>query len=149
MELYSISFLWVIINIIFYSFVLNPMLPSFYIARGYYRFSHRGWANFRCISSQFGRTVNPIYMFMPRLNHPLSKPCVAVPGVKNCTSMLGPIFKEESCPGKVGHYPNQVNFSDNLHEKKSWLLFTSQQYSRACSFCPKQRSRILWEICPG
>ena len=53
---YSISLLWVIIIIIFNYFVLNPMLPSFCIARGYYRFSQRGWANFLC--SQFGRTVN-------------------------------------------------------------------------------------------
>ena len=71
------------------------------------------------VFSQFGRTVNPICKFMPRLNHPLSKPCVAVPGVKNCTSMLGPVFKEKICPGKVGHPPNQDNLSEPLHEKKS------------------------------
>ena len=70
------------------------------------------------VFSQFGRTVNPICMFMPRLNHPLSKPCVAVTGVKNCTSILGPVFKEKICPGKVGHPLNQVNFSEPLHEKK-------------------------------
>ena len=128
-----ISLLWVIIIIIFCSFVLNPMLPSICIARGYYRFSPRGWANFRCISSQFGRSINPICMFTARLNHPLSKPWFAVPGVKNCTSMLGPVLKEKSCLGKVGHPSNHVNFSEPLREKKSWPLHPSQQCSRACS----------------
>ena len=36
--------------------VLKPMFSSFYVAREYYRFSQRGWAHFRCISNQFGKT---------------------------------------------------------------------------------------------
>ena len=110
------------------------MLPSFYIARGCYRFPQRGWANFWCISILFGRTVNSNMLFVSRLNHPLSKPRSAVPGIENCISVLVYAFKEKSCPGKVGHPPNQVNFSEPLQEKKKkWPLFKSQ-YSRACSF---------------
>ena len=113
--------------------MLNPMLPSFYIARGCYRFPQRGWANFWCISILFGRTVNSNLLFESRLNHPLSKPCSAVPGNESCISVLVYAFKEKRCPGKVGHPPNQVNFSEPLQEKKKWPLFKSQ-CSRACSF---------------
>ena len=83
-------------------------------------------------------------MFVSRLNHPLSKPCSAVPGIENCTSMLVPAFKEKSCPGKVGHPPNRVNFSEPLHEKiiepfsranaRAHALFV-QNSTRACSDC--------------
>ena len=124
--------------------MLNPMLPSFYIARGCYRFPQRGWANFWCISILFGRTVNSNLLFVSRLNHPLSKPCSAVPGIENCISMLVPAFKEKSCPGKVGHPPNRVNFSEPLHEKiiepfsranaRAHALFV-QNSTRACSDC--------------
>ena len=83
-------------------------------------------------------------MFVSRLNHPLSKPCSAVPGVENCTSMLVPAFKEKSCPGKVGHPPSRVNFSEPLHEKKLTPFsranarahaFFVQNSTRACSDC--------------
>ena len=69
---------------------------------------------------------------------------LAVPGVENCTSMLVPAFKEKSCPGKVGHPPNRVNFSEPLHEKiidpfsranaRAHALFV-QNSTRACSDC--------------
>ena len=133
------------IIITFYSFVLNPMLPSFYITRGYYRFSHRGWANFRCISSQFGRTENPICMFMPRLNHPLTKPCFAVSNVKNCTSMLGPVFREKRCPGKVGPLVTESTLEKFCKRKKIYHFARAnnacaralivQNRARACSNC--------------
>ena len=57
-------------------------------------------------------------MFTPRLNHSLSKACFVEPGVKNFTSLLGPVLKEKRCPGKVGHSSNQFNFSEPLREKK-------------------------------
>ena len=83
-------------------------------------------------------------MFVSRLNHPLSKPCSAVPGIENCTSMLVPAFKEKSCPGKVGHPPNRVNFASLCIRKKidpfsranarAHALFV-QNSTRACSDC--------------
>ena len=55
--------------------------------------------------------------------HPMCKPCSAVPGVKNCASKLGPVFKEK-------------------RSRKSGSLFqTSQQCSRACSYCLKHPAR--------
>ena len=57
-------------------------------------------------------------MFVSPLNHHLSKPCSAVPGIENCISMLVPAFKEKSCPGKVGHPPNRVNFASLYIRKK-------------------------------
>ena len=125
--------------------MLNSTLPSFYIARGCYRFSQRGWANFWRISSQFGRTVKFQFAYLSLDSTiPCLKPCSAVPDVENCTSMLVPAFKEKSCPGKVGHPPNRVNFSEPLHEKiiepfsranaRAHALFV-QNSTRACSDC--------------
>ena len=34
------------------------------------------------------------------------------------TAVLGPIYMEKSCPGKEGHTPSRVNFSEHLYEKK-------------------------------
>ena len=31
---------------------------------------------------------------------------------------LGPVYMEKSCPGKAGHPPSRVNFSERLYEKK-------------------------------
>ena len=81
-------------------------------------------------------------MFVSRLNHPLSKPCSAVPGIENCISVLVYAFKEKSCPGKVGHPPNQVNFSEPLQEKKKMTPFQEPMLARML-FCPNQRSRLL------
>ena len=39
--------------------------------------------------------------------HPLSKPCSAVPSVKNCTLMLGPILRRKVVPEKWVTLPTE------------------------------------------
>ena len=47
---------------------------------------------------------------------------------------------EKSCPGKEGHPPSRVNFSERLYEKKV-DPFARANSSRACSDC-----RVLTEL---
>ena len=42
---------------------------------------------------------------------------------------------EKSCPGKEGHPPSRVNFSERLHEKKVEPAFAQANSARACSDC--------------
>ena len=86
-------------------------------------------------------------MFVSRLNHPLSKPCSAVPGIENCISVLVYAFKEKSCPGKVGHPPNQVNFSEPLQEKKKNDPF-SRANARAHALLSKSALTLALTISP-
>ena len=48
--------------------------------------------------------------------------------------MLGPVYMEKSCPGKEGHHPSRVNFSERLFEKKI-DPFARANSARACSDC--------------
>ena len=103
--------------------VLNPMFSSFYVAREYYRFSQRGWAHFRCISNQFGRTKFCFACLSLDVCILCVNPAPRCLDIKNCASMLGPVFKEK-------------------WSRKSGSLFqTRQQCSRACSYCLKHPAR--------
>ena len=84
-------------------------------------------------------------MFVSRLNYPLSKPCLAVPAVKNCTSMLRPVFKEKSCPGKVGPLLTESTLESFYKRKKIYYFARAnnacaralvvQNSALACSDC--------------
>ena len=51
--------------------------------------------------------LNSVFLFKPWLMHPLSKPCSAVPSVKNCTLMLAPILRRKVVPEKWVTLPTE------------------------------------------
>ena len=50
--------------------------------------------------------------------HPLSKPCSAVPGVKNCTLMLGSVLTRKVVPEKCVTLPTESTLADPYMRKK-------------------------------
>ena len=56
--------------------------------------------------------------------------------------LLGPVYMEKSYPGKEGHPPSRVNFSDRLYEKKV-DPFARANSARACSDLATERERQL------
>ena len=96
--------------------VLNPMFSSF--------------TKLVSITDSHNEDEPTLASFLTSLDthmrtHPLCKPCSAVQGVKNCTSMLVPVFKEK------------------ISRKSGSLFQSSQQCSRACSYRLKHRSGML------
>ena len=50
--------------------------------------------------------------------HPLSKPCSAVPFVKNCTLLLGPVLRRKVVPEKWVTLPTESNLTNPYMRKK-------------------------------
>ena len=50
--------------------------------------------------------------------HPLSKPCSAVPSVKNCTLMLVPVLRRKVVPEKWVTLPTESNLTNPYMRKK-------------------------------
>ena len=84
-------------------------------------------------------------MFKLRLVHPLSKPCSAVPFVKNCTLLLGPVLRRKVVPEKWVTLPTESTLTSPYMKKKGDPLLRAnnarahalivQNSASACSDC--------------